>query len=152
MVSRGQVKPVSFFFHSDAFLSLNFNIYRKAEKWNFMYWHQRSGQGESTMMQERRSPFTLSGPRFVFVCYLMTSNTVLLLGFGWKKKTRLRVVIIVTKGRTPWFEFLVIFYYFITGKKRRWHLVWKPHYIFEGKVGQMCHRSCTLVFGILCKL
>ena len=112
-----------------------------------MYRHQRSGEGEGRMMQERRSPFTLSGPRFVIVCCLVTSNTVLLLGFG-RKKSRMRVVILVTKGRTTWFEFLVVFYCFIMVKKEVVSCV-KTALQFKGKIGQMCHRSCTCVKGSL---
>ena len=51
------------------------------------------------------------------------------------------------KAGPPWFEFLVIFDFFAPWyrKVRGVYLVWKLHKNFEGKVGQMCHRSCSLV-------
>ena len=75
----------------------------------FMYWHQRSEQGEGRMMQERRSPFTLSGRLFVFDCCLLTSNTALLLGFVRKNKIEAVSRYHGYQNEVLWFEFLVIF-------------------------------------------
>ena len=54
-----------------------------------------------------------------------------------------------------WFGFLVLFDFFapwygIEDIER--HLLWKFHKKFKGKIGQMCHRSCSLAYGFYTKL
>ena len=46
----------------------------------------------------------------------------------------------------PLFDLVFVSNDFLHHRKVKRHLVWKPHKYFNGKVGQMCHVSCSFIF------
>ena len=54
----------------------------------------------------------------------------------------------------PWFEFMVTFFCTMVCMLKKWRGIFckKAHKEFKGKVGQMCHRSCSLAWALFTKL
>ena len=69
------------------------------------------------------------------------------------RSTAVLVVFLQQVSPSPWFEFLVFFYFFAPWyrKSRDASFVKISLKIFKGKVGQMCHQSCSLALGFLYK-
>ena len=151
MVSRGQVQPVSFFFHSDAFLSLNFNIYRKAEKWN-------SCIGINAASRERvgwcRRGDLHSRSQAGFLCLTAVCWPRILLSY-WalyeKIKSRLWVVIMVTKIRSFGLSFW-LFLLFHHGKEKEVVSCVKTALQFQRKSWSNVQPKLHAGLGFLCKL